>query len=72
MIIIAFLLIYLVAMQWVGYFFTTPVFIMAAMYLLNYRKFAMMAINAFGFVIFSYFIFNKLLHIDLPLGWLFI
>ncbi len=72
LIIIALLLAYLVAMQWVGYFFTTPVFIMAAMYLLNYRKFAMMAINAFGFVIFSYFIFNKLLHIDLPLGWLFI
>jgi hypothetical protein len=30
-----------------------------------------MAINAFGFVLFSYFIFNRLLHIDLPLGlWL--
>lgn len=71
-IIIALLLGYLVAMQWLGYFFTTPIFILAAMYLLNYRKFTMMSINAFGFVIFSYFIFNKLLHIDLPLGWLFI
>jgi len=72
LIIIAFLLVYLVAMQWIGYFFTTPVFILAAMYLLKYRKIAFMTINAFGFVLFSYFIFNKLLHIDLPLGWWFI
>ena len=72
LIIIALLLGYLVAMQWIGYFFTTPVFILSAMYLLKYRKIALMAINAFGFVLFSYFIFNKLLHIDLPLGWLFI
>ena len=72
LIIIAFLLIYLVAMQWVGYFFTTPVFILATMCLLKYRKVAFMTINAFGFVLFSYFIFNKLLHIDLPMGWWFI
>ena len=71
LIIIAFLLVYLVAMQWLGYFFTTPVFILAAMYLLKYRKIAFMTINAFGFVVFSYLIFNKLLHIDLPLGWWF-
>jgi len=72
LIIIAFLLVYLVAMQWLGYFFTTPLFILSTMYLLKYRKTALMTINAFGFVLFSYFIFNKLLHIDLPLGWLFI
>ncbi len=72
LIIIALLLAYLFAMQWIGYFFTTPVFILAAMYLLKYRKAAFMTINAFGFVLFSYFVFNKLLHIDLPLGWWFI
>ncbi len=71
-IIIAFLIVYLISMQWIGYFFTTPVFILSTTYLLLYRKPAFMIINAFGFVIFSYFIFNKLLHIDLPLGWLFI
>ncbi|MBC8320345.1 MAG: tripartite tricarboxylate transporter TctB family protein [Bacteroidetes bacterium] len=71
-IIIAFLIVYLISMQWIGYFFTTPVFILSTMYLLLYRKPAYMIINAFGFVMFSYFIFNKLLHIDLPLGWLFI
>ena len=72
LIIIAFLLVYLVAMQWLGYFFTTPLFILSTMYLLKYRKTAIMIINAVGFVLFSYFIFNKLLHIDLPLGWLFV
>jgi hypothetical protein len=59
-------------MQWAGYFLSTPLFILAAMYFLNYRKMALMSINAFGFVLFSYLIFNKLLHIDLPLGWLFV
>jgi tripartite-type tricarboxylate transporter receptor subunit TctC len=72
LIIIALLIFYLMAMQWIGYYFTTPVFILAAMYLLDYRKKAMMSINAFGFVLFSYFIFNKLLYIELPLGWWFI
>ncbi len=71
LIIISFLLAYLVAMQWAGYYITTPVFILATMYLLQYRKVAMMVINAFGFVLFSYFVFNKLLHIELPLGWWF-
>jgi len=71
-IIIVLLFAYLFAMQWVGYFLTTPLFILAAMYFLNYRKMALMSINAFGFVLFSYFIFNKMLHIDLPLGWLFV
>jgi len=72
LIIIFFLIVYLVAMQWIGYFFTTPVFILSTMYLLKYRKISLMTINAFGFVLFSFFVFNKLLHIDLPLGWWFI
>ena len=72
LIIIAFLVLYLIAMQWVGYAISTPLFIIGTMYLLVYRKFAFVVINAFGFVLMSYFIFNNLLHIDLPLGWLFI
>jgi tripartite-type tricarboxylate transporter receptor subunit TctC len=69
--IIALLLGYLASMQWVGYYITTPVFILSVMYILNYRRFNMMAVNAFSFVLFSYIIFNQLLHIDLPLGWWF-
>ena len=70
LILVVLLIGYLLAMQWMGYFIVTPLFILAAMYFLNYRKFSIMVINAFGFVLFSYFVFNKLLHIDLPLGWL--
>jgi tripartite-type tricarboxylate transporter receptor subunit TctC len=72
LIIIGFLLIYLFAMQWLGYVLVTSVFILATMYLLKYRKPAFMMINGFGFVVFSYLIFNKLLNIDLPMGWLFV
>lgn len=68
LIIILFLFIYLISMQWVGYFFTTPLFILATMYLLKYRKVPIMGIVSFGFVLFSYLIFNKLLNIDLPMG----
>ena len=71
-IIISYLGVYLVAMQWVGYYFVTPIFILATMYLLQYRKTAIMISGAFGFVLFSYFIFNQLLNIELPLGWWFI
>ena len=69
LIIIAYLILYLILMQWAGYFLTTPVFILATMFLLKYRKIEFMTINAFGFVLFSYFVFNRLLQIDLPLGW---
>ncbi len=72
LIIILYLFVYLISMQWVGYFFTTPIFILATMYLLKYRKPPIMGIVAFGFVLFSYLIFNKLLHIDLPMGWWFV
>jgi tripartite-type tricarboxylate transporter receptor subunit TctC len=71
LIIIGYLVLYLILMQWAGYFLTTPVFILATMFLLKYRKIEFMTINAFGFVLFSYFVFNRLLQIDLPLGWWF-
>jgi len=70
LIIIVYLILYLFLMQWIGYYLTTPLFILATMFLLKYRKIEFMVINAFGFVLFSYFVFNILLHIDLPLGWL--
>ncbi len=68
LIIIAFLIGYLAAMQWLGYYFTTPIFIAATLYLLKYRKTHATIISAFGFVLFSYLVFSKLLHIDLPIG----
>lgn len=63
-----FLLIYFVAIPWIGYFISTPIFIMAGIYTLGYRNKPIIIINAFGFVLFSYLIFQVILKIDLPLG----
>jgi membrane-associated HD superfamily phosphohydrolase len=69
--IITLLLSYLILMQWLGYYISTPLFIISTMYILNYRKTYFVLLNSFSFVLISYFIFGKLLHIDLPLGILF-
>ncbi len=68
LVIILYLVLYLILMQWAGYYLTTPVFILALMFLLKYRKIEFMVINAFGFVLFGYLVFCWMLHIDLPLG----
>ncbi len=62
------LLMYYIAIPFVGYFVSTPVFLLATMYILKYRNWTIMLINAFGFVLFSYLVFELLLKIDLPLG----
>ena len=62
------LLLYFLLIPQVGYFLSTPVFLLASMYILRYRNWWIMIINAFGFVLFSYLIFELLLKIDLPLG----
>jgi len=62
------LLIYFIAIPKIGYFFSTPIFLVASMYILKYRKWPIMIMNALGFVLFSYLIFQLLLKIDLPLG----
>ncbi|RLD26753.1 MAG: hypothetical protein DRI54_02245, partial [Bacteroidetes bacterium] len=63
-----FLLIYFIAIPWIGYFISTPLFIMAGIYTLGYKKMPVIIINAFGFVLFSYLVFQVILKIDLPLG----
>ena len=69
--ILVLLLIYFLAIPYIGYFLTTPVFLLAVMYLLGYRKWSIMTINALGFVLFSYVVFDILLKIELPMGRLF-
>lgn len=62
------LLVYFIAIPQIGYFFSTPLFLLVGMYILKYRKWPIMIINALGFVLFSYLVFELLLKIDLPLG----
>ncbi len=66
------LLIYFVAIPEVGYFLSTPFFLLAGFYLLKYHKWPVMISYSFGFVLFSYVVFQLLLKIDLPLGALFL
>ncbi len=62
------LLIYFIAIPQIGYFLSTPLFLIGGMYIMNYRKWSLMIINAFGFVLFSYLVFDLVLRIELPLG----
>ena len=65
------LLIYFVAIPYLGYFLSTPFFLLAGFYILKYRKWPVMITYSIGFVLFSYVVFQLLLKIDLPLGELF-
>ncbi len=66
------LVVYFIVIPWLGYFLSTPFFLMVSIYLLKYRKWPVTITYSFGFVLFSYVVFQVLLKIDLPLGNLFI
>ncbi|MBL6945028.1 MAG: tripartite tricarboxylate transporter TctB family protein [Rhodospirillales bacterium] len=62
------LALYLFAIQTVGYFVSTFVFLVVSIYALTYRKLWVIFGLAAGWLVFSYFIFFKLLYIPLPIG----
>jgi hypothetical protein len=64
----AVLIVYFLAMPLMGYFLSTFLFIAVMMHMLSYRKKGRIWLIAGGWVIFSYFLFYKLLYIQLPLG----
>jgi len=64
----AFLMAYFLVMPWMGYFLSTFLFIVVMMHTLAYRRKGLIWLIAGGWVIFSYFLFYKLLFIQLPLG----
>jgi len=59
---------YFLVMPFAGYFLSTFIFIVLMLYMLSYRKKGLIWLIAGGWVIFSYFVFFKLLYIQLPLG----
>jgi len=59
---------YLVAIEPVGYFVSTFVFLIGSMYALTYRNHGVIFSVATGWLIFSYFVFAKFLYIPLPIG----
>lgn len=62
---------YLLVMQVLGYYLTTFVFLVVIMYLLSYRKYAIMLAIASGWLLFAYVVFQRMLYIPLPQGKLF-
>ena len=60
------MILYLIAVQTVGYYFSTFVFLSSSMYLMGYRKIHVIASVSAIWLVFSYFIFARLLFIPLP------
>ena len=60
--------VYYFAMDYLGYFISSFLFLATAMYMLSYRKPLTIFLVGTGWVLFSYLIFYKLLYIQLPLG----
>ena len=61
---------YYFAMNYLGYFLSSFLFLAIMMYMLSYRKPLTIILVCSGWVIFSYLIFYKLLYIQLPLGFI--
>lgn len=66
--VMAILIGYFLVMPWMGYFLSTFLFIALLLHMLSYRRKRLIWLIAGGWVIFSYFLFYKLLYIQLPLG----
>jgi len=69
--LMALMIVYLVVMRWLGYYASTFIFLIAGMYLMEYRRHVVIWLTSAGFVAVSYFIFWKILQVSLPVGALF-
>lgn len=61
---------YFFAIQILGYFISSVLFLAGMMYLLSCRNPLVIVLISTGWLLFSYFIFYKLLYIQLPLGFI--
>ncbi len=65
---IGFLVVYLLIMNYVGYFISTFLFIVVGMIYLGYKNHKVTLIVATSWILFSYVIFYKILFVSLPIG----
>ena len=65
---IGFLVVYLLVMNYVGYFLSTFIFMITGMIYLGYKNIKVMLITSATWIVFSYIIFYKILFVPLPLG----
>jgi putative tricarboxylic transport membrane protein len=71
LVFIGFLVVYLLVMNYIGYFISTFLFIVVGMLYLGYKNQKVTFIVATSWIVFSYVIFYKILFVSLPLGKLF-
>jgi len=71
LVFIGFLVVYLLVMNYIGYFLSTFLFIVSGMLYLGYKNHKVTFIVATSWILFSYVIFYKILFVSLPLGKLF-
>jgi hypothetical protein len=65
---IGLVVVYYFAIDFLGYFLSSFLFLAITMYMLSYRKPLTIIIVCTGWVAFSYLVFYKMLYIQLPLG----
>lgn len=64
----AWMVLYLLVIEAVGYYVSTFVFLLGSMYMMGYRRPLIAVSVAASWLVLSYFIFAKLLYIPLPVG----
>jgi len=67
---IAVMIAYFFAIQTIGYFIGSFIFLALMMYILSCRKPMLLILVPTGWLVFSYLVFYKLLYIQLPLGFI--
>ncbi len=68
--VITLLALYIGLMPVLGYFVSTALFLPAALYVVGYRRLLSVAVATGLWLLFSYFVFYRLLYVDLPSGYL--
>ena len=57
--------------QWIGYYLSSALFIVIVMIAMGERNWIQLTLTPIIWCVFTYFVFNKLLFISLPVGSLF-
>ncbi len=62
------LVLYLLGIIYLGYFISSFLFVFSSIYLLGYKKLLTLISISAGWLLFSYFVFYKMLYVPLPVG----
>lgn len=69
--LVGLMILFMLLVNYIGYYISVFIFLVAGMYLMQYRRHSIIFITTAGFVLFSYLAIAKVLQVPLPLGILF-